>query len=358
MKKILGFFGIAILLLGAYFAFGNREDVVTIFKDKFGWFRSEEEIKMLENEKRARQYAEDMKNWMVFVGERLYYPYVDENNNTQTPKLIKGKLLDNQYADIFNKIEDTVLIDYQDQFYFAKNNLDPYHSDARFVFAGRVDVDSTVIKDTDNEYELNKIYAKLVYEGKAEGYRIAPEKYAAKKYLYPYKDFNNKFSDYFFSTRMKHIPLEIKEVLLNEFLLTEDGKKFNWTEDKRDYRELIHRYDPTGDDIDGLAIVLADKELNNKGETKEVLLIVVYDPDKQEYVMTYKHFFYDKVRIKLVIFNKEDNTYEPGHSEDLPDGQYFGLLVIQPGETDHVLLYDKEFDMMKVFPIRELPKIE
>lgn len=342
------------LLLAGYFAYDNRVGIRNILFEKFGLFATPEQIEMRKNEELNRMYHEERQRLMKFAGQNNP-EYGVKWDTTNSAWLIKGKLLDNQYAEIFNKIKDTIPLQFGDEFYFIPQTETPYGADARFVFSGKIDVDSLVIQHTNDKYELNKIYAKLVYEGKAEGYRMVPQKFASSKYIYPYIDFQHKYQSYFSNSLiLRDSDIGIKELLLDEFFNTEEGEDFGYPKDRGDYRDYSVNRDFTQSGKKEIAIVLTDLKEAEFGRHKNMLVVVAYHPEKERYYMLYKKLFYNKIKIGAHFYFPEDDKYYRYADDD--KGMVCCLRLEVPDEPERVLRYDKVFDQMDEIPMEEVLK--
>ncbi len=350
MKKFLMTFLLLMLSVIGYFAYYNWTGIRNILFEKNGLFPSSEQLEIITNKALAEQLSQEQRRHLSFAGQHL--PVSDVQwDTTNSAWLVKGKLLDQHYADVFAHIKDTISLQFGDQFYFVPQTEAPYRPDARFVFARQTEANDVALEGTADGSNLEKIYAKLVYEGKAEGYRIVPQKFYSPKYLYATVDFQRKYQGYFSrSAILEAADREVKEVLLNDFFNTEEGKNFGYANFKGDYRNYSVVRDFTQSGKDELAIVLTDLQEAEMGRHKEALIVVAYDPNKQQYYMLYKKMFYDKIKIGEYFYSAEKDLYQEfaGSETRLT----FCILLKVPDQPDRILRYDKAFDQIIEVPMR------
>ena len=347
MKQFLIAFALLMALFSGYFIYEYHTGIRQLLFEKFGWFPTTEQLELMQENKMMERWQQEQKYALRFAGE-MYHA-----------KLIKGKLLDQQYADVYAKITDTISLGFGSHLCFVPQTTSPYKPDARFVFASESEVDSVEINNTNDAYSLGRIYAKLVYEGKAEGYRIVPEKFYASKYLLPADYFSDKYGSYFYrSPRMEAADHGVKEVLLDEFFNTEEGKNFGYSQNNGDYRDYVVERDFTQSGRAEFAIVLTDLEEEKLGRNKNVLIVVAYNPKEDNYYLLYKKMFYDKVKIgEYFYFNDEDRYRQyPGDDEQNEKVEYCIHLRV-PDEPERVLRYNQAFDNMKEISEDEFKKV-
>lgn len=362
MKKILILFSIVMILLVGYFIYDNRVGFQNLLRDKWGIEIGREEID--EDVARANEahqrYLEAEKKHIRFAGEG--YRYVGtERDRKNSSLLIKGKLLDEAYRALYDKIPDTLELEFAADLYFLENSSEtPYEPKARFAFHQKSYVDTVKINPQAEDYPLRHMLDRLIYEGKVEGYRIYPEKFASSKYIYPYEIFNDKYGNHFSartSSMYYKLDFDIKEVLL-DFFNSGEGENFRYPDDQRTYRELIQRRDFTGSGKREVAVVLCDTKRAKMGNNKEVLLIVSYNPDKRKYAMLYKYFFYEKINIGGYYYDPQTGWFQQYLGEDEPNQDRFVpcIHLKVPNEPERVLIYNKEFDQMKEVYMTQIQK--
>ena len=344
MKKFFLAFLILMAFITGYFIYEYHAGIRHLLYEKFGWFPTEEQLELMKENKMAERWQQEQKYALRFAGE-MYHA-----------KLIKGKLLDQQYADVYAKITDSILLGFGSHLCFVPQTTSPYKPDARFVFASESEVDSVEINNTNDAYSLSRIYAKLVYEGKAEGYRIVPEKFYASKYLLQADYFEDKYGSYFYrSPRMEAADHGVKEVLLDEFFNTEEGKNFGYSQNNGDYRDFVVERDFTQSGREEFAIVLTDLEEEKLGRNKNALIVVAYNPKEDNYYLLYKKMFYDKVKIGEYFYFIDEDLYRqyPGENEHNEKVEYcIHLRVLD--EPERVLHYNKAFDKMQEISLDEI----
>lgn len=352
MKKFLIPFTLLVLLLTGYFAYNNRAEIHNLLFEKGGLFSTKEQWQTMKDKAWAEQLAQEQRSHLSFAGQ--HNPAYDVKwDTTNSAWLLKGKLLDDQYADIFAKIKDTIPLGFGAQFYSVSQTEMHYRADARFVFANQKDADDLILKDTDDEYELKKIYAKLVYEGKAEGYRIVPQKFYSSKYLYSSVDFQDKYQSYFSqSFILEAADYEIKEVLLGNVFNTEEGKNFGYNNYDGDYREYSVVRDFTRSGKDELAIVLTDLKEAEMGRHREMLIVIAYHPEKEQYYMLYKRIFYDKIKIGEYFYSPEKDQYQQFAQNNT--ALISCILLKVASKPEHLLQYNEAFDHMDEVAMDEI----
>ena len=322
--------------IAGYFIYENHTGIRQILFEKFGWFPTDEQLQFMRYQELNGKLKGEQKYYLRFAGE----PYA--------AKLVKGKLLDKQYAAVYNKITDSVTLDFGDRLCFVPQTKSPFKADARFVFTTKSIVDNIDLQHIDTSYSLDRIYAKLVYEGKAEAYRIVPEKFYSSKYLLQADYFEDKYDTYFnVSTRLEAADRDIKEVLLEEFFNTEEGKNFGYSKNNGDYRDYVVERDFTQSGREEFAIVLTDLEEEKAGRNKNVLIVVAYNPRQENYYLLYKKMFYDKIKIgEYFYFTDEDHyrQYQDEYEQHLKVEYCIHLRL--PNEPERVLRYNKAFDKM------------
>lgn len=359
MKKFLIAFALLMALITGYFIYEYHAGIRHLLFEKFGWFPTAEQLELMKGNKMMERWQQEQKYFLRFAGQNthLWGTPKDTNNNAW---LVKGKLLDQQYADVFAKITDTIAMDFGESFCFVPQTESPYKPDARFVFASKTTVDSLIIKDTDDENELHEIYAKLVYEGKAAGYRIVPEKFYSPKYLLQRDYFQDKYGSYFHSSAsLEDVDHGIKEILLDELFNTEEGKNFGYSQNNGDYREYVVERDFTHSGRDEFAIVLTDLEEEKLGRNKHVVIVVAYNPKQDNYYLLYKKMFYDKVKIgEYFYFNDEDRYRQYQGEDEQHEKVEYCIHVRVPDEPERVLRYNKAFDNMEEISEDEFQKAD
>lgn len=345
MKKFFLAFTLFMLLLVGFFIYKNHTGIRNILFEKFGWFPTEEQLQLMKNQALMEKVMEEQKLFLSFAGE------------SNAAWLVKGKLLDPQYADVYAKIKDSIALEFGKSFYFVPQTQSPIQTDARFVFSKRNEVDSLNIKDIGSSNELYKIYAKLVYEGKAEGYRIEPQKFYSSKYLMQTYYFQDKYQNHFSDRILEDVDYDIKEVLLNEFFNTKEGKNFGYSNSNGDYRDYSMDRDFTQSGRDEFAIVLTDLEEEKAGRNKNALIVVAYNPKEDNYYLLYKKMFYDKIKIGNYIYFNDEDRYRQYRGEDEQNEKVeYCIHLLVPNEPERVLRYNKEFDKMEEISEDEFKK--
>lgn len=336
MKKGVWIGSATLAFLIGYFIYGNPTGFQRLVRDKLGIPAYAEEID--EDERRANEayqrFLEAEKRHLRFAG--------------QGAALLKGRLLDESYREPYEKIVDTLELGFGADLYFLEASAaSPYEPNARFAFRQQHEVDTLTTNPQAEGHELRNMLDRLIYEGKVEGYRIAPDKFASSTYVYPYDSFANKYGNHFVgSVDFEQLDYEIKEALL-DFFNSEEGTDFGYPDDQRTYRQLIHMDHYTGTGKPELAVVLCDKERAKTNATKEVLLVVAYNPSHQQYRILHRSFFYDKITIGNYFYFPQRRTYSKYLGED-NDERYVPCIHLKvPDEPDRVLYYDGEFDKMK-----------
>lgn len=348
-------------LMIVYFALDNSAGFRNFLHDKFGLSVGQDKNVADDSVNAAiSQRQMDMqRTHFKFAGEGYLPTYIGNNIDMENSShLIKGKLRDPSYQEIYDKLPDTLELEFAASLYFVeKSAATAYEPEARFAFDGKWYVDTLKIDPQADDYLLRRMLDRLIYEGKAEGYRIYPEKFASSKYIYPYGVFENKYGSHFqYNDNLESLDYDVKEVLL-EFFNSAEGDNFGYPEDRRIYRELIHIDNFTGSGKDEVALVLCDKEREKTGDSKEVLLIVAYDNAKQRYYTLYKSFVYGKIVIETIVYDTETHYYQGAHLEDSPNPPYYSVLMKVAGEPDRILHYDKEFDEMKTINTEDLENV-
>lgn len=346
MKKFLWIFSVVVLVLVGYFIYDNRVGFGNLFDRKFGTSVNDKSADELRAREMRQQYLDSEKKHMRFAGQNRNYTGM-QLNTSKYAILIKGKLLDAAYQKIYDKIPDTIYLEFGKGLYFVeRSHNSPFEPHARFVLNGNYGLDSLTMNANAEEYELQEMFSKLVYDGKAEGYRIYPENFSSSKYLYPFEIFEKKYKDYFEgNSDYEELDYDIKDALLT-FLDSEEGENFGYPKDQRSYKELIHLDNYTGSGKPELALVLRDKKVAETGKPKEVLLVVAYNNSNKSYYILHKEYFHCKIIVKPVTYYPESRFYESAHMEEERPSAFYSLLLKAPCETDRILQYDRAFDKM------------
>lgn len=349
MKKILVvFLGIFLLLIG-YFAYDNRIGIQNIWNEKFGssFFNKPENV--INSMDTNLQYADLDKGHIRFAGQNIHYQGM-EIDSINYSFLIKGKLLDNKYKSLYDKMPDTLDLDFDQSLYFVENSsLHAYDSKARFAFRHKAEVDTLKIGSNMELHTDQSMLDKLIYEGKVEGYRIYPEKFASPKYVYASNDFEKKYmrhfpaNTHFFYSEMDY---EQKELLL-AFFNSEEGQDFSYPDDRRVYKELIKYADFTGSSKKDLAVVLYDQKRASSGTYKEALIVLAYNDEKQHYYPLYKKIFYEKLTIEVITDNLEKQIMLADAEATQQDLENDVLRLNLSNGQEITLYYDSEFDILK-----------
>ncbi|MCX2429847.1 hypothetical protein [Pedobacter sp. GR22-10] len=302
-------------------------------------------------------YPDTLREVDVFTGDKAY--------------LLKGKLLDKNYKEQFERLPDTLAeIQFGDVLYCANCDL---HNELEDNGEVAVAVNSiakpynrelstySLYSSARNQKQLNQenkyisehnrllaAFLELAELGKAEFPKLTSSSILERQ------SFDDKYKNYFGAAYTRSIPSPYKEKIVN-FLNSSEGQNFEFiTYDQRVHSELVRFGSFTGKGKHELALVLGTKP-SYQGNHKEKLLVFAENRDGEVYQI-YTEDFYDKVLLETVYHDPEerwdDHVYMGGEEKELPS--YESIRIKVPNEPDLVYAYNIEFDKMNRFV--QIPK--
>ncbi|UIR57421.1 hypothetical protein LZQ00_06280 [Sphingobacterium sp. SRCM116780] len=333
MKKFFWIICILILIVIGYFIYDNQVAFKKIYNYVFN-----KHVSLYDDQEIPLTTSPNLQETLRFAGQNIHYVGQFHDDTVHYAYLIKGALLDPKLEAYYKQIPDTLNLGFGEQVYLVGNEKFNYDSNDLFVDFPKDEVDTVAYTATTDETMAKRMYARMVYEGKAKGMRIYPAKFSTTKYLYKTDDFINKY--HIFNTGRNHffiteLDYNIKEVVL-QFVHSEEGKNFRLPDDERTYKEIIQLDNFTGTDREEAAIVLQDELASKKGENRDALLVIAYNPQQNNYYLLHKAVFDSKIIITTT--NEEHDDKNLGCTS---------LLLKVPNRRDLIMTYDKEFDEMK-----------
>lgn len=292
-----------------------------------------------------------------------YYNHIDleekTSNNSDyiifpadTGFLIKGKLLDLTYSEIYNQLPDTITqVLFGDTLYSASNQGNPtssLDSEKRYS-TKKINDHNKLLEKVDKKNILGQ-YLNLADQGKVEYLELLNFSYksSTNKMINPYT-YKKDIQKYFNSKIkwQKETPMAIKEVLMNYFN-SEEGQQYDFVNDKRHYKKVFQLGTYTGNNWYNsrpkkeLAIVLSPKSYTNK----ERLLVITYNNNSRKKSIIYNRVFHEKIILNTYSSPIELPVALDFFKDIISETQQ--LIEIKTQSGDHICLYyDAKFDQMQ-----------
>lgn len=214
-------------------------------------------------------------NEFVFVGDDSY--------------LIKGKLTDEKFRDIYEKLPDTLYqLEFNDRI-FAMDKTDDVNDMTFSLIQENSPTNLDKFQGTGEQENLIK-YLKLAVNGKATYPKISSLANRFESLIDP-EEFHTKYADYFIETSDNYgisaLPSGIKLKLI-EFFNSDEGKNYRYrTKGNQTSRDLMWSGELTGLNKKEMAILL--NHTGNNLEDRYMLLVYALpdQPRAQQYYLVY-----------------------------------------------------------------------
>lgn len=281
----------------------------------------------------------DTSRSFVFIGDEGY--------------LVKGELLDQKFAAIYNKLPDTLYaLDFEDILFATRHT----EVDSKRTYSLVEQNTEKQLNDYNGPWEQDQLlnYLKLAVKGAASYPKfVAPVD--LRECLIRQHEFHDIFGNYFNAAQdnngMSSLPYNVKKLLVC-FFESEDGKKYRYKiKGNQSIADLIWRGGLTGTDENEIAILLGNTE--DKLDERYMLLVFAIkgfeNTISKQYYLVYHEIFYERVLMGHLKYSEDGEEYSKDvykNTEEPIPTPYDGIVLKQINEVDCVLLYDQNFDKM------------
>lgn len=276
-------------------------------------------------------------NEYVFVGDEAY--------------LVKGKLTDDNFRDVYEKLPDTLYqLEFDDRIFSMEKDVDV--NNMSFSLVQKNTLKNLVGFNGTGEQENLINYLKLVANGKATFPKIASPENSYQS-LIKNDEFQTKYADYFVETvdnyGMSNLPSGVKLKLI-DFFNSKEGKNYRYKlKGNQTSADMIWSGELTGRNKKEIAILLNNTE-SNLGD-RYLLLVYALPSDgrDQQYYLVYDEVFYDKVLMEHLKSSADGENYSEDiymNTQTKMATPFDGILLKQINYPDYALVYDRSFDKL------------